>query len=91
MLEPNDLIERAERETGCRVDDPNNNMAMAILFGALSRELGQNHFQEKDDLAAGIFILDEIENGDKREKEKELLVMAMKAGWSHGLLKDLLG
>lgn len=41
MSVANDLIERAEREGGGRFDDPN---AIAILLGALSRELGQHNF-----------------------------------------------
>jgi hypothetical protein len=80
MSEANDLIERAEREAGCRWDDPNNNNAMAILFGAVARVTGKSKFGERDDMAVGHLILDDIANGDARRKQNEMLAELLTAG-----------
>jgi len=58
MSAANDLIERMEKETGQRIDDPDNSMAMAGLIGAMSRMMGQSPetYQEKDDVAVGLII-----------------------------------
>jgi hypothetical protein len=71
----NDLIERAEREGGGRWDDPNSN-ALAVLFGALAREMGVSRFQERDDMAVGLLIQDDIVHGDaKRAAVRALLAL----------------
>ena len=46
-----------ENETGQRIDD-GDNLAMAGLFGAMSRLLGQSPpaYQERDDVAVGVLI-----------------------------------
>jgi len=49
------LIERMEKETGQRVDDPNG-MAITGLLGAMARLSGNSTHDEKDDLIAGIVI-----------------------------------
>jgi hypothetical protein len=57
MSKANDLIERLEQECGCRYDDNGgNNLAMAGLFGAMSRMLGQHAFDPRDDVAVGMLI-----------------------------------
>lgn len=59
MSAASDLIERLEAETGQRVDDNNgDNLAMAGLFGAMARVLGQSPpvYREHDDVAAGLLI-----------------------------------
>lgn len=55
MSEANDLIERLERETGQRIDD-DDSLAMAGLFGAIARLIGQSSHQERDDIVAGTLI-----------------------------------
>lgn len=70
-----DLIERAEREGGGRWDDPNSN-ALAVLFGALAREMGVSRSQERDDMAVGMLIQDNIVNGEaKRAADAALLAL----------------
>lgn len=56
MSAASDLIERAERETGCRVDaDDGNNAAITFLVGALTRELGlAPHCGPHDDFVVGV-------------------------------------
>ena len=52
-----DLITRLEQETNCRVDDNGfDNPAIAGLFGAIARELGQSQHRKHDDVAAGYVI-----------------------------------
>jgi hypothetical protein len=81
MSAASDLIERAEEEGVARCDDPSSN-TVAILMGALSRELGQHKFGERDDLAVGLLIQDEIANGEQRRQEKALLASLLSAGLS---------
>ena len=53
----NDLIERLEKETGRRIDDNDfDNPAMAGLFGAVARIMGQSTHQERDDVVAGYLV-----------------------------------
>lgn len=57
MSAESDLIERLEQECGCRYDDNDgNNSAMAGLFGAMSRIMGQHSFGPRDDVAVGMLI-----------------------------------
>jgi len=58
------LIERMEKETGQRVDDPNS-MAIVGLLGAMSRLSGKSNHDEKDDFIARIIIQ------DKQEEQNE--------------------
>ena len=60
----NDLIERAEREAGCRWDDPDNPSALAILFGAVARKLGKSKFDERDDFAVGMLLMNQDNDSD---------------------------
>lgn len=81
MSAASDLIERAERESGKRWDEPGSN-AIAILMGALSRELGQHNFSERDDMAAGILIQDDIVNGKTKRQSRDTLVALLGLGLS---------
>ena len=80
MSVASDLIERAEREAGCRWDDPDNPSALAVLFGAMARELGVSKFEEQDDAVVGTVLMDEIANGEKRRQDGEMLVALLRAG-----------
>lgn len=73
MSKASDLIERAEREAGCKFDDPNNPGAMEILFGALAREMGKSKFDERDDFAVGTLIM----NSDKQRNQGDDLIAAL--------------
>jgi hypothetical protein len=87
-----DLIERAEREAGCRWDDPNNDGALAILFGAASRALGRTNFKARDDFAVGKLILHEMSPEGKRQREAEnLMADLLRGGMDPDTLGDLLG
>lgn len=82
MSASNDLIERLEAETGQRIDDNNgDNNAMAGLFGAISRIMGQSppSFTERDDVVAGLFIRHQMSSEGRREKERKGMVAAMLA------------
>lgn len=91
MSTANDLIERAERESGKRIDDPDNQIGIALLFGALAREMGRTNFEAKDDVAAGLVIMDEIANGQKRQQDQQLLAGLLSSGLSPDDVKALLG
>lgn len=55
----NDLIDRLERETGCRIDDnEGNNAAMDGIMGTMSRLMGKSPstYTEHDDVAAGMYL-----------------------------------
>lgn len=59
MNEASNLIERMERETGCRIDDNGgDNLAVAGIFGALAREMGNlpKGYKEHDDVAVGTVL-----------------------------------
>ena len=80
MSAASDLIERMERDAGCRIDDNgHDNNAMAGLFGALSRIMGQSpvSYKEKDDMAAGILIKHQMTPEYKRHKESERMMVDM--------------
>jgi len=80
MSEANDLIERLERETGQRIDaNDGDNMAMAGLFGALSRMLGQSpdSYTESDDVAAGVLIRHQMSPEYQREQESKRMMAEM--------------
>lgn len=90
MSTASDLIERAEREAGKRWDEEGSN-AIAILMGALSRKLGQHNFQEKDDLAVGLLIQDDIAHGKERQQQKEALLALLSLGLSPDDIHSLSG
>lgn len=54
-IEGEGLIERAERLSGKRWDDPTGN-AMDIIFGALGREMGLHRHRPEDDFATGMLL-----------------------------------
>ena len=86
MSAASDLIERLEAETGQRVDDNDgDNLAMAGLFGAVSRALGQSppSYRERDDVAAGLLIRHQMTPEYRREREsKRMLAELLAAGLS---------
>ncbi len=67
------LIERAERETGKRWDDPSGD-TLAILFGAVAREMGKSHHQERDDFAAGLLIQHQITPEYARQQQSDAMI-----------------
>lgn len=93
MSAASDLIEKAEREAGCRVDsDGFDNSAMAVLFGALSRAMGKSNHRECDDFAAGTLIKHNIsEEGQREQESKEMMANMLMAGVSPDTLGDLFG
>jgi hypothetical protein len=95
MMDANDLIERLEKETGQRIDDNDgDNLAMAGLFGAMSRLLGQSppSYTERDDVAAGLVLRHRMTQEYKREQEaKEILASLLAGGMSPDDAKALLG
>lgn len=50
------LIEEAEREAGCRWDDPNNPAALWALIGAVARTMGVSKFGPEDDFVVGALL-----------------------------------
>jgi hypothetical protein len=89
MSTASDLIERMERETGQRVDD-DGSMAMAGLFGALARAMGQSSHRERDDVAAGVVIRHQMTPEYQQEQEgKTLLATMLSAGLSPDDVKSL--
>ena len=67
------LIEKIEQETGKRWDDPSG-LPLAQLIGAVAREMGVSKFEERDDLAVGILLQDELVNGESRRRSDEALL-----------------
>jgi hypothetical protein len=95
MSEASDLIEKMEAETGQRIDsNGGDNFAMAGLFGAMSRILGQSpvSYRERDDVAAGVLIKYQMSPEGQREKESnEMLAAMLTNGMSPDDLKSLMG
>ena len=95
MSAASDLIERLEAETGQRVDDNDgDNLAMAGLFGAVSRALGQSppSYRERDDVAAGLLIRHQMTPEYQREQEsKRMMAALLAAGLSLDEVKALVG
>lgn len=90
MSAADDLIERAEREGVRRWDDPNSN-ALAILFGALAREMGMSRFDARDDFAVGTLLMDESKNGDARRQADDAMLAMMRLGLSPDDIRALTG
>lgn len=86
MSAANDLIVRLEAEAGQRIDDNDgDNLAMAGLFGAMSRLLGQSPstYRERDDVAAGLLIRHRMSPEYQHEQEsKRALADLLIAGLS---------
>lgn len=87
-----ELIERAERESGRRWDDPDG-AGLAVILGALARELdavgegplGRTRaqgFRERDDYAIGMLIHDRMINGDARRAAAAALLALLDLGLS---------
>ena len=77
-----ELIERAERESGGNFDDPDNPDAINIIFGAVARAMGKTQHKELDDLAAGILIRDDLENGEADRRRQKMLAALLCMGMS---------
>lgn len=89
MSKADDLIERMERETGSRVDDPDS-PALAGLLGAIARELGHNKFGPQDDVAVGTLI---TRRGNRNNQADAVFVNLLINGFSPDdvkVLSDLL-
>jgi len=95
MSVASDLIERLEQETGQRIDDNDgDNSAMAGLFGAVSRLMGQSppSYRERDDVAAGLLIRHQMTPEYKRKQEANRLVAGLlAAGMLPDDIKDVIG
>lgn len=91
--EARDLIERLERETGQRVDDNGgDNFAMAGLFGALARAMGQSNHQPRDDVAAGVLIRHQMTpEYEAEQRSKRMMAEMLAHGVSPDGLKGLMG
>jgi len=87
MNNATNLIERAEREAGCRWDDPNNPNAMVILMGAMAREMKQSNHAKKDDVVAGLLIM----AGNQERERNENLATLLMAGLSPDDIKSIMG
>ena len=95
MTAANDLIERLERETGQRIDDNDgDNNAMAGLFGAIARAMGQTppSYRPRDDVAAGLLILHQMtpEYAEKQASDR-LVAEMLVGGMSPDTIKDITG
>jgi hypothetical protein len=93
MTAASDLIERLEAETGQRIDD-DNSLAMAGLFGAMSRLLGQSPpaYRARDDVVAGLLIRHQMTPEYQRQKEADRLLAALLvSGVSPDDVKDICG
>lgn len=86
MSTASDLIERMEKETGKRIDDNDgDNLAMAGLFGALSRMMGNSpaSYTERDDVAAGVVLRHQMTPEYKQQQvAKKALANMLAAGVS---------
>jgi len=93
MSAASDLIERLEQETGQRVDDENS-LAMAGLFGAMSRLMGQSPptYRERDDVVAGLLIQHQMSPEYQREQaEKQKMAELLTSGMTPEEVKALMG
>ena len=82
MSKASELIERLERETGQRVD-AEGSTAMAGLFVAMSRLLGQSppSYREEDDVAAGLLIQHQMSpEGQREEADKQAMLSMLLMG-----------
>ena len=77
----NELIRRLEEETGQRIDEPGS-AAMAGLFGAMSRLLGQSPsaYRERDDVVAGLVIQNQLSSEYRRKQQADKLLADLIAG-----------
>lgn len=91
MSRASELIERAERETGQRVD-ADGSAALTMLFGALARELGTSSHREEDDFAAGVVVQHQVGPAGKMEKARDdMLANMLVAGVSPDDAKKIFG
>jgi hypothetical protein len=93
MGKADELIERAERETGQRIDkDGYDNNAMSLIFGALAREMGKTAHGEEEDFAAGSMIRHKTIDAWKiEEKRNKLIADMLTSGVSPDSIGELLG
>lgn len=76
---PGEMIERIERETGQRWDDPRGT-ALSGLFGAVARAMGENPHGPKDDVAAGLLLQHQMTPEYAREQAVRQMMADMLAG-----------
>jgi hypothetical protein len=79
MSEADKLIERLERETGQRIDDPDS-ASFAGLFGAVARIMEQSQHEDHDDVVAGLLILHQLNPEYQNEQERRKLIAGMLSG-----------
>ncbi len=104
MDDASDLIEEAEREAGCRWDDPNNPNGLAAVIGAVAREMGKARMgpmaqhprtmldTSRDDVALGRLLMHQMSPEGRREQEaKDLMLAMLTAGVSPDDLHTLFG
>jgi hypothetical protein len=90
-MEPEDLITRAEREAGCRWDDPSNPAALAILLGSVAREIGKTpaSYTERDDFAVGMWFL--LQQEGRAQDISALLLALIQMGIDPKTIADMFG
>ena len=87
------LIERMEAETGQRWDSNNgDNAALAGVFGACARALGQSRHNPHDDVVAGVLIRHKMTPEYKRKQQAdELMAELLISGFSPDDLNAMIG
>jgi hypothetical protein len=90
---PADFIEDAERRAGARWDDP---AGLYTLLASVTRAMGTNPHDERDDYAAGMLLAQQIQDeltGEAARKRAadDMLVAMLTAGMSPDALGALLG
>ena len=73
------LIEQIEETTGKRWDDADDQTALATLFGAVARAMGENPHGPKDEYAAGTLLIHQIEQELSGEAARRRAMDAMLA------------
>ena len=82
-----------EAETGQRWDSNNgDNAALAGVFGACARALGQSRHNPHDDVVAGVLIRHKMTPEYKRKQQAdELMAELLISGFSPDDLKAMIG
>lgn len=93
IMDANALIEKVEREMGCRIDDNDgDNNAMTALFGAIAKALQGQPYGTETDFAAGIVVQHQLSDEYRRQKEADAMLSRMLvAGISPDDVRKLMG